>query len=180
MEFRTLGELEVWDGEHVLPIRGAVQRSVVALLLVRANTVVRVDDVIDEVWGDRAPESAPKMVQNAVSKLRQSGLGEKLATRSGGYVLRIEPGEVDASRFERLLDDARLALAEGDPARADALVREAESLWRGPPFADLEGAPFAQLEIGRLEELRLEAAELAAEAGLALGHHSELATRLEK
>jgi DNA-binding SARP family transcriptional activator len=180
MEFRTLGELEVRDGENVVPIRGAVQRSVIAVLLVRANTVVRVDDLIDEVWGDHAPESAPKMVQNAVSKLRQNGLGEKLATRAGGYVLQIEPGEVDARRFEQLLDDARLALAEGDPARADALVREAEGLWRGPPFADLGGAPFAQLEIGRLEELRLEAAELAADAGLALGHHSELATRLEK
>ena len=180
MEFRTLGELEVWDGENLIPIRGAVQRSVLALLLVRANTVVRVDDLIDEVWGARAPESAPKMIQNAVSKLRQGGLTEKLATRSGGYVLLIEPNEVDALRFERLLDDVRVALAEGDAERADALAREAEGLWRGPPFAGVEGAAFAQLEIGRLEELRLEAAELAAEAGLALGHHSELATRLEQ
>ncbi|HEX4679659.1 MAG TPA: BTAD domain-containing putative transcriptional regulator [Gaiellaceae bacterium] len=179
LEFRTLGELEVFDGEKAVPIQGAIQRSVLALLLMRPNAVVRTEDVVDEVWGLPAPETAAKMVQNAVSKLRKSGFAAVLATRAGGYMLRVDPDEIDAKRFERLLERAREALAAGDPQAAEELLAQAEALWRGPPFADVATERFAQLEIARLEELRLEAAECAVEVGLALGRHRELAAKLE-
>jgi predicted ATPase/DNA-binding SARP family transcriptional activator len=179
IEFRTLGELEVWDAGQPLELRGAVQRSVLALLLLRANVIVRVDELVDELWGEAAPPSAAKMVQNAVSKLRKGGLASVLVTRAGGYVLHVDPDSVDAFRFQRLLQQAREALAAGSPTTAEELLEEANALWRGPPFADLAAERFTQLEIARLEELRLEAAECAVEAGFALGRHQELAQTLE-
>jgi DNA-binding SARP family transcriptional activator len=179
IEFRTLGELEVWDEGQPVELRGAVQRSVLALLLLRANVVVRVEEVVDELWGEAAPPTAAKMVQNAVSKLRKGGLATALATRAGGYVLHVDPDSVDAFRFQRLLQQAREALAAGSPTTTEELLEEANALWRGPPFADLAAERFTQLEIARLEELRLEAAECAIEAGFALGRHQELAQTLE-
>src|SRR5437868_7012084 len=179
MEFRTLGELEVWHADSAVPIRGAVQRSVLAVLLLRANDVVRLEDLVDELWGSSAPQTAPKMIQNAVSKLRQSGMAEVLATRAGGYTLQIDPEQVDATRFERLVDRARESLAAGMPEVAEQLLEQANSLWRGAPLADLAPESFAQREIARLEDLRLTATECSVEAGLALGRHRELASMLE-
>src|SRR5438874_4255376 len=179
MEFRTLGELEVWHADSPIPIRGAVQRSVLLVLLLRANAVVRLDDLVEELWGPAAPHTAPKMIQNAVSKLRKSGMAEVLATRAGGYMLQVEPEQVDATRYERLVDRARESLATGMPEVAEQLLEQADTLWRGAPLADLAGEPFAQREIGRLEELRLAATESSIEAGLALGRHRELVGTLE-
>jgi DNA-binding SARP family transcriptional activator len=179
MDFRTLGELEVWHADAAVPIKGAVQRSVLALLLMRPNAVVRLEDLVEEVWGAEAPHTASKMIQNAVSMLRKSGMAEVLATRAGGYVLLIDPEQVDATRFERLVVQAREALASNMPEAAEQLLAQANSLWRGPPLADLAPDSFAQTEIARLEELRLEATEYSVEAGLGLGRHRELASTLE-
>src|SRR3954453_19887647 len=179
MEFRTLGELEVWHADEPVPIRGAVQRSVLALLLLRANDVVRTEDLVEELWGPEAPQTAPKMIQNAVSKLRKSGMAEVLATRAGGYTLQIDPEQVDATRFERLVERARESLAAGMPEVAEQLLEQANALWRGAPLADLAPESFAQREIARLEELRLTATECSVEAGLALGRHRGRASTLE-
>src|SRR3954469_4225751 len=179
MEFRTLGELEVWRADAPVPIRGAVQRSVLDLLLLRANDVVRTEDLVEELWGPTAPTTAPKMIQNAVSKLRKSGMAEVLATRAGGYMLHVDPDQVDATRFERLVDRARESLAAGSPEVAEQLLDEANGLWRGAPLADLAPEAFAQSEIARLEELRLTATETSIDAALALGRHRELTITLE-
>ena len=179
MEFRTLGELEVWHADSPVPIRGAVQRSVLALLLLRANDVVRLEDLVEELWGPEAPHTAPKMIQNAVSQLRKSGMAGVLATKAGGYTLRIDPEQVDSTRFERLVDRARESLAAGMPEVAEQLLEQANALWRGAPLADLASEAFAQREIARLEELRLSATEASMDAGLALGRHRELTGTLE-
>jgi predicted ATPase/DNA-binding SARP family transcriptional activator len=179
MEFRTLGELEVWHADSPLPIRGSVQRSVLVLLLLRANDVVRLEDLVEELWGPAAPHTAPKMIQNAISKLRKSGMAEVLATRAGGYVLQIDPDQVDATRYERLVERARESLAAGMPEVAEQLLGQANALWRGAPLADLAPEAFAQGEIARLEELRLTATECSVEVGLALGRHRELTSTLE-
>jgi DNA-binding SARP family transcriptional activator/tetratricopeptide (TPR) repeat protein len=179
MEFRTLGELEVWHADSPVPVRGAVQRSVLALLLLRANEVVRTEDLVEELWGAEAPHTAPKMIQNAVSNLRKNGLAEVLATRAGGYTLQIDPEQVDATRFERLVERARESLAAGMPEVSEQLLEQANALWRGAPLADLAPEAFAQREIARLEELRLRATECSIESGLALGRHRELTGTLE-
>jgi DNA-binding SARP family transcriptional activator len=179
VEFRLLGELEVWDEGTRLPLRGAVPRSVLAYLLLHANEGVSVGRLVDELWGSAAPPSAAKMVQNAVSQLRKAIGSSRLVTRPGGYVLELEPDELDARRFERLVEDAREALAAGSPHEAERALETAAGLWRGPPLADLASASFAQLEISRLEEARMEATECGLEVGLALGRHAELVGELE-
>jgi DNA-binding SARP family transcriptional activator/streptogramin lyase len=104
---------------------------------------------------------------------------ELLATQAPGYVLRVPPEQLDARRFEALLEEGREALARGDVQHAAARLRAALSLWRGPPLADLAYEQFAQSEIRRLEELRLAALEDRIEADLALGRHGALGAELE-
>ena len=93
----------------------------------------------------------------------------RLVARPPGYLLRVEPGELDLEHFERLVAEGREALAAGDAAAAAESLRAAEALWRGRPLADLEFEPFARVEVERLEELRLAAVEERIDAELALG-----------
>jgi DNA-binding SARP family transcriptional activator len=179
MEFRILGPLEVGDGQLSLPLGGARQRAVLALLLLRANEVVAPDRLVDQLWGERPPQSAVNVLHTYVSHLRKLLPPGVLETRQPGYLIRVTAGELDLHRFERLLDKVRQALAAGDAARAAALGREALSLWRGRALADFVYEPFAQAAIARLEELRLLALERRVEADLQLGRHAELVGELE-
>jgi DNA-binding SARP family transcriptional activator len=102
-----------------------------------------------------------------------------LTTQGPGYLLRLAPEQLDLRRFERLLEEAREALAEGRPEPAATMLREGLSVWRGPPLADFTYEPWAQLAIARLEELRLACLEERIEADLAVGRHGELVGELE-
>jgi DNA-binding SARP family transcriptional activator len=182
-EFRILGPLQVLDKGRVLPLGGAKQRSTLAVLLLGRNQVVSRDRLIDGVWGESPPPSAGPTLETYVSRLRRvlpnDAHGHRVVTQAPGYRLRVEPGELDLQRFERLLEQARRKRAAGDPEAAASDLREALSLFRGTPLEDLVHAPFAQAEIGRLEELRLVALEQRLEADLAVGRHAELVGELE-
>ena len=179
MEYRVLCPLEVRDGAEPLPLAGAKQRALLALLLVHANHVLSRDRLIDELWGSEPPETAVQSLQVYVSRLRKLVPADTLLTRPPGYLLEIEPDELDLQRFERLLAEGRAALAQGDAGRASSLLHEALALWRGPALAEFVFEPFAQAEIRRLEELRLAAIEERIEADLALGRHPDLIGELE-
>jgi DNA-binding SARP family transcriptional activator/ABC-type branched-subunit amino acid transport system substrate-binding protein len=188
MEFRILGPLEVSKNGRLVEIGGRKQRALLAALLLHANEVVSPDRLIDELWGETPPPTAAKTLQAHVSRLRRSLNGDEdpaahllapLETRGPGYVLKVEPGQLDADSFQRLLEDARRALAEGEPKAAAEKVERALALWRGPALADLAYESFAQAEIARLDELRLNAQEERIEADLALGRHRELVGELE-
>ena len=177
MEFRILGPLEVADGDATVALGGVRQRTLLAILLLNANEVVSADRLIDELWGERSPESGRSALQVRVSQLRKA-LGQggaQLLTRAPGYVLSLDRDQLDLQRFERLVREA----AAAEPPAAAEKLREALALWRGPPLADLAYEPFAQAAIGRLEELRLAAIEKRIEADLALGRHGELVAELE-
>jgi DNA-binding SARP family transcriptional activator len=103
------------------------------------------------------------------------GSAETIITREPGYLIRVEPDELDLFRFERLVAEAEQA----SPDKAARLLRDALALWRGPPLADLAGESFAQPEIRRLEEVRLAVLEQRLEADLALGQHARLVAELE-
>ena len=177
VEFRILGPLEVAQGGRVLALGGPRQRALLALLLTKANEVVSVDALIDALWGARPPSAAANALQYHVSQLRKLlGRSETIITREPGYLIRVEPDELDLLRFERLVAEAE----EMSPDRAARLLRDALGLWRGPPLADLTGESFAQSEIRRLEELRLAGLEQRFEADLALGRHAQLVAELER
>ena len=160
MEFRLLGPLEGLERDRVLMVGGGKQRVLLAVLLFYANEVVSTDRLLDDLWGSAPPATAGRSIQLYVSRLRKE-LGEgRLVTRPPGYVLRLERSELGVARVEQLVGEARVA----DPERAARKLREAVALWRGPPLADLAYEPFAQPEISRLEEMRLDALELRIDA----------------
>ena len=183
LEFLVLGPLDVrFDGVSVR-VGGPKQRALLALLLLSANRVVSRDRLIGELQGEQSTE-ADHVLRVQIWRLRKTlapeGVEEpRLAARPPGYLLRVEPGELDLDLFEQQVAAGRAALAEGDPARAAWLLREAESLWRGRPLADLEFEPFARVEVERLEEFRLAAMEERVDAELALGRHAALVGELE-
>jgi DNA-binding SARP family transcriptional activator len=180
LEFLVLGPLEVRSGRESLALGGPRQRAVLADLLLHPGSVVPMDTLIDDLWGADPPPTAEAVVQNAVSRLRKTLGREMIGTRPPGYVLAVDPGAIDARRFERLVRDARPL----PPAERTAALRDALALWRGSAFSDLSFESFLQEEIARLDELRLTALEERLEAEIELGHHdavvaeaSTLATR---
>jgi DNA-binding SARP family transcriptional activator/ABC-type branched-subunit amino acid transport system substrate-binding protein/streptogramin lyase len=173
MHFRILGPLEVWADGHELQLGAGRQRALLTLLLLHANEVVPSDRLIDELWGERPPATASKVVQGYVSQLRKALAEDVLVTRPPGYLLRVDA--TDAREFERLVDEAQ----GQEPAEAARTLRRALELWRGPPLADFEYENWAQAEIARLEELRLEAVEDRIDAELQLGRHAQLVPELE-
>ena len=175
MDFRLLGPLEVFEDSRSLALGGMKQRSVLAVLLMHANELVTVDQLIDEVWGGTPPAMAAKNIQVQVSRLRKVLDSGRVTTGPGGYVLHLEPHESDVARFERLAAEA----AGAPPQRASDKLREALGLWRGPALADLAYEGFAQPEIARLEEMRVAVVVQRIDADLALGHHAELVGELE-
>ena len=179
MEFRILGPLELWDKGGEISLGGPKPRALLAVLLLHPNEVVSADRLIDEVWGEDVPERAADALRVNVSRLRKALPQDVLTTRSPGYVVRVEPDELDLHRFERLVDEGRNLLARGLAADASVRLREALSLWRGPALADFAYESFAQPAIARLEEIRLAAVELRIDADLALGRHDELSGELE-
>jgi predicted ATPase/DNA-binding SARP family transcriptional activator len=181
MEFRVLGPVEVNDGERTVAPKRDKERRVLAVLLAHANDVVSRHRLAEALWREvDGPEHAVRAVQTHVSRLRSilGAAGERLVSRPAGYRLRVEPGELDSYRFERLLDQARRRTGE-DPAEALELFDRALQLWRGSPYGELRDEEFALADALRLEELRLVGLEDRIEARLALGQHEEVVGELE-
>jgi YVTN family beta-propeller protein len=142
--------------------------------------VLSTERLVDELWGERPPATASKSIHVYVSRLRKA-LGENLLVRHGpGYLLRLEPDQLDLYRFERLLEEGRELLSAGEPKRAAETLRAALSLWRGPALTDFVHEQFAQSETNRLEDLRTTALEEQVAAGLALGRAAGLVSDLER
>ena len=186
MEFSILGPFEVYDSSGSrLQLPAGRERALLVALLLRRGQVVSVDALIDALWGERPPSTAAKAVQGYVSHLRRAlgpesaGSEGVLATQSPGYVLRVEEGHVDASRFERLAKQGQRALEDGEPAEALEILESALSLWRGAPLAEFAFEDFARSEIQRLTERQLEAIEDRIEALLQLGRHGGLVSELD-
>jgi DNA-binding SARP family transcriptional activator len=175
LEIRLLGPLEARDGERDLTPHRQKQRALLAVLALRAGAPVSPDRLVDALWAEAAPKTARHAIENYVSELRKTLGKDLIETRSNGYVLQLDPDRVDASRFERLVAQAH---GEEPTARVE-LLREALSLVRGEPLADLAFEPFAQVEAGRLQELELSAREEHVEAELELGRHAEVVPALE-
>ena len=184
LEFRILGPLTVRVEGVALPIGGPKQRALLAMLLMSANRVVSRERLIGELFPAQDVESADHALRNHVSRLRKvlrpvATDEPRLVARPPGYLLRVEPGELDLDTFEQLVADAREALADADPDAAAESLRAAEALWEGRPLSDLEFEAIMHVEVGRLEEVRLAAIEERIEAELALGKQLTLVPELE-
>jgi len=175
VEFRILGPLEVVSDGRVVPLGARKPRALLVILLLRANEPVASDRLIEEIWAGRAPSSAAKVLQTYVSQLRRTLGRDLIRTVSSAYELHADAGSFDLLRFEQLVGDARAAA----PVEASRLLWEALALWRGQPLVEFAYEPWAQPEIARLEELRLEALQERIEVDLALGGNAKLVPELE-
>jgi YVTN family beta-propeller protein len=179
VEFAILGPVEVRLEGRALQLGGRKERALLTILLLHANQVVSRDQIIDALWGENPPRSVHQSLDSYVSRLRKVLGPDRLLRRPPGYVLKVEPGELDLDRFEHLLQAAREASAAGDAARASSALRDTLGIWRGPALADVLYEPFAAPEAERLEERRLEAIEERIDADLAAGHGADLVPELE-
>ena len=172
MDFSILGPVEATAQDGALSLGGPRQRALLAYLLLHANRVVAADQLASELW-EAPPRDAHAALQNQVSRLRKA-LGERLVTHAPGYLLRVEPGELDLDRFRAAVANAG---ATSDLAERSRLLREADGFFRGAALAGVE-APFVAGEAAALEELRLAAVEARVDADLERGRHAELVPEL--
>src|SRR5579859_872875 len=184
MKFRLLGPLEYRAGEDDWRGIGAPKwRSVLAALLIKAGQIVPADVLINEVWGETPPAKAGNLISIYVLRLRRL-LGDTdstvLVTRAPGYLLRLASGDTDAQVFEDLVREGRRAYGAGDSERAAAQLAEALALWHGSPLADVPPTNLVETEAERLDELRLDAAELRIRAELACGSHAQVIPELRR
>jgi DNA-binding SARP family transcriptional activator len=175
LEFRLLGPLEARSGGVPVELGGPKQRAVLAVLLLDAGRTVSTDRLIDALWGEEPPRTAPTSLQNFVSQLRKQLGADVLVTKPPGYLLRIDPLQVDVNRAQGLLVEAR----GSPPEERVEKLREAIDMWRGPPLEEFGFEVFAQGEIARLEELRLTLLEERIDADIESGRAGEVVGELE-
>jgi DNA-binding SARP family transcriptional activator len=178
MRFEILGPLRALDGGAELDLGGPRPQRVLASLIAVAPRPLSVTRLIDEVWGEQLPTTAPHVIRTYVCTLRKT-LGSRIVSDGRHYRLDTTGDSVDATEFVDALDDARAAWP-ADPARTVSLLNAARELWRGRPFGDLGGgASVLEQRAVELEEQWVQSLELLIAAELELGHHELVIPRLE-
>ncbi|GGR07210.1 hypothetical protein GCM10015536_10290 [Streptomyces griseomycini] len=183
IRYRILGPVQMRSADgtwHDVP--QDKWRTLLAVLLVRANRVVPYEELYRQLWPEAPPESRRKLVQQYVHRLRRilgDPGGETLRTRAAGYEMRVPADELDAEQFDGHCSAGRLALATGTPAEAMEHLGRAVALWRGAAMSDVVDTRAIAAERVRLDERRLVATEMWLRAGLASGQHDVLIPELE-
>lgn len=164
-----------------MTVSGPRVRALLARLALDAGRPVAAETLVDDLWGRHPPADVGGALQSLVSRLRKAlGPAAALELSGGGYVLRIEPDDVDVHRFERLAAQGGRELTARRYADAAALLTRALAEFSGPPLADVTSAPFAAEIVTRLSERRLVVLEDRAAAQLQLGQHAEVVAELEE
>ncbi|MGW4198117.1 AfsR/SARP family transcriptional regulator [Streptomyces sp. NPDC005004] len=182
MEFRLLGTVSVDTFTGPLPLGPAKRRSLLAALLLAANTPVSVARLTESLWDEAPPSQARSVIQGHVSRLRAlltgadaAAYGVELVTLTDAYLLRVPESLLDAQRFEELLMMAR---QQREAADAAMMLTEALSLWQGPALGGAFTGPPLQAAAHTLEESRLATVEELARTYTVLGEHHRAAAVL--
>ncbi len=182
MEFRVLGPIELWSAGQQCDLGPTRARCVLAILMLTPRTIVPTDVLIDRIWDTEPPPKARESLSVYITRLRASlrqALGEsvRLVGRSRGYELDVNPDVIDLHQFRRLRRQADALAGNGDTEHATLLLREADRLWRGQPFAGIRGDWMARMRAS-LEEERRAAILKRVECELELGRHADLVGEL--
>jgi DNA-binding SARP family transcriptional activator len=181
MKVGLLGPLEVIaDDGAVVELSGWKQRILLAVLACQANRPVSSDVLVESLWGAAPPPRADVSLRVYVHHLRSALGKDRIGRRAAGYVMSLEPDELDVDRFRKLVADGRCALSADDHIRAAELFNAALHLWRGPALAGLDSAPMLAAEAASMEELRLQALEQLFDVELALGRHDGIVATLHE
>ncbi|MEU0879332.1 AfsR/SARP family transcriptional regulator [Lentzea sp. NPDC005914] len=178
--FGVLGPLEVWRDGHPVVIRAAKQRVLLASLLLAANQVVPGGTLVERLWGATPPPGHRNTLQNYVMRLRRLLGPGPIHTCSDGYIVQVERDALDLNAFRGLVSEARASARTGDLTRTAGLLREAESLWRGPALADVPSDSLHREVVPVLAENRLRAVELRIGTDLSLGRHHDVVDELHE
>jgi DNA-binding SARP family transcriptional activator/Tfp pilus assembly protein PilF len=183
LEFCLLGPLVVRRDGVDVPVPAGKPRAVLAALLLGAGDLVTVNQLAEVLWGGHPPPSARVSVQNHVKRLRQA-LGDagraRIRTQPGGYVMDVAAGELDVSRFQASLAEARVAARDRSWEQASAQASAAMLLWRGEPLAGVDSELLARQAVPYLAEIRLQAWETRLEAEVELGHYGDAIAELRR
>jgi len=178
MRYEVLGPLRVLDGGAPIDVGGPRQQRVLAVLLAATPDNVSVDRLIDEVWGETAPNTAAHVISTYVSNLR-AVLGGRVESDGRRYRLSLDGDEIDASELDEALEAAR-TLIEIEPDLALRRLASVASLRRGRPFEGVaDDSLVVQIKADELEERWLAATELRLDAELRTGDHASVVPELE-
>ncbi|MFD5571735.1 AfsR/SARP family transcriptional regulator [Streptomyces cadmiisoli] len=183
LRFSVLGPVRAWRGADEVDLGSPQQRSVLAVLLLAEGAQVSLSELIDAVWGTRAPASASGTLRTYVHRLRKvldpSGEAASSVLRSvgRGYQLTVSPDDADLGRFQKLLERAESAHEAGNVKEAAEHLRESLDLWQGSALSGVEG-DYADAQRHRLGEQRLSAEAMLMWAEIELGSHVQAAGAL--
>ncbi|MEU5953556.1 BTAD domain-containing putative transcriptional regulator [Streptomyces sp. NPDC047525] len=176
VRYRILGTTQAFDADGTtIAVGGSRLRALLTVLALRTPRPVPAPALVDEVWGGDPPADATGALQALVGRLRRAIGAEAITSTDGGYRLCAAPDDIDLYRFDRLAGEGTDALADGDAAKAAAILDDALALWQGPPLADL---PDRTAEAARWESRRLEARRARLAAALALGRAEQVLPEL--
>ena len=187
VQFRVLGPFQIVGERGIYTPTASKVRQVMALLVLRANHIVSLDAIIEELWGEKPPKSAITTAQTYIYQLRKRfpppGSEESarglLSTLAPGYLLRVEDAEVDAFVFSQLLDRARALYGGGQLGIAGRALNEALAMWSGPILANVACGPLLRSYAAHLEEERMTALELRVGVEMEMGRHRETIAELK-
>ncbi|GAA5608999.1 SARP family transcriptional regulator [Streptomyces platensis] len=186
MEFKVLGPIQVANERLAYTPSAPKVKQVLALLVMRANQIVTLESIIDELWGDHAPRTAVTTAQTYIYQLRKDfvvELGEEcgeriIVTARPGYVLSVPEGSLDVHNFERLADRAHACSTAGDAEGTARWTQAALRVWRGSPLADIPCGRVLQDYVSNLQEKRVSTQELSVRAAMDLERYRDLITEL--
>lgn len=180
MNVDILGPLRLTiDGEPT-EVPSGRQRALLAALAVEVGRVVSADRLVEVVWADQLPSNPTNALQGRVSQLRKLVGADRLVQRGTGYLLELDPEQVDAGQFEHLADRGHDLLVAERPDEAAEALDAALALWRGDALHDFIDESWARTEAARLEERRRTATEDLFDAELARGRHTTIIAELER
>ncbi|GAA1027981.1 MULTISPECIES: AfsR/SARP family transcriptional regulator [Amycolatopsis] len=180
-----LGPISATYDGAVLDLGPAFQRTILAILALRSNTVVSREELIDAVWGDRPPRTVEGSIYTYISKLRRalepslnrSHEARLLLSNRHGYCLQLDDDAIDVRVFETAIAEGRARFSRGELPKALDAWQSALDMSHGQPLGDAVG-PFAEAARLRLGELRLDVLEQRSEALLALGRNADILAEL--
>ena len=177
MNVSVLGPLEASVDGRQVALGAGKPRALLAMLALHAGEAVSTDRLIEGLWGERAPGDAVNALRHHVSRLRKT-IGPSLVTQGPGYLLAVEPKDVDALQFAALIGEARVRLRDGSGGEVAATLRSALALWHGAPLEEFLDHDWARQEASRLSELYLAAVEDRFDVDLAMGLHADVVEEL--
>ena len=178
VRFDLLGPVTLTvDTDMQVALGGARRRVLLATLLLHANDLVSTGVLAEAVWDGAPPASFVTALRTHVMRLRQTVGPEaaaRISTRSSGYLIKLDPPELDVLEFEALYREAAAAMQDRSWAQVSDRVTRALALWRGRPLADVTSQTLLDAWVPRLEGWNLQAREWRIEAELQLGHHDQI------